>query len=83
MFAVNPSAVAVTEPIVGVLAGLSDSVLESESSEVEDTAREPVSESVLLEVIVAVTSVLAATPVTVMDAPMIATDPEVAVALQV
>jgi hypothetical protein len=83
MVAVKPVAVGVIEPSSGVRAALSVAEVDAESSEVEDTAREPVSEPVLLEVIVAVTSVLAATPVTVMSAPLITTDPALAVALQV
>jgi len=55
MVAVKPVAVGVIEPSSGVRAALSVAEVDGESSEVEDTAREPVSEPVLLEVIVAVT----------------------------
>jgi hypothetical protein len=72
--AVKPLAVGVTRPIVGTKAEL---------SEVAVTMCEPVSEPALEEVIVKVEEAPGSTPVTVMSAPLITTDPALAEALQV
>lgn len=74
MVAVKPLAVGVTRPIVGTKAEL---------SEVAVTMCEPVSEPGLEEVIVTVEEAPGSTSVTVMTAPLSATDPALAVALQV